>query len=83
MLAGLEYPTMSKDARETCVLDRFIDGLDDYETRKHVQFGHPQTLEEAIPLALEYGAVEDPQGTRKPQARVDSAKGNVQKRVRV
>lgn len=77
-LAALGYPSMSTDARETCIIDRFIDGLDDFETRKHVQFGHPNTLQQAINLALEYGAVENPHGLLKPQARVDSAQGNVQ-----
>lgn len=67
-LASLAYPQLSRHARETYVIDQFIDGLDIHEMRKHVQFGHPLSLEEAITLGLEYEAFDNPHGiTRKPR----------------
>lgn len=40
------------------VIDQFINDLAHYELQKHVQFGHPKTLHEAISLATEFEALE-------------------------
>jgi len=38
------------------VIDPFIDGLGGYEIRKHEQFHHPKSVDEAISLAIEFEA---------------------------
>ncbi len=53
-LAARAFPHIHSDAREEWVLDQFISGLTDQEERRHVQFGHPLTVEAAIALADEY-----------------------------
>ncbi len=53
-LAARAFPHIQSDAREEWVLDQFTSGLTDQEERRHVQFGHPQTVEAAIALADEY-----------------------------
>ena len=49
---------MHSSAREQWVLDQFMLGLGNRELQKHVQFGHPRDLNEAISLATEYVAFE-------------------------
>ena len=39
-------------------MDQFITGLDRPELKRHVQFGHPRTLNEAISLAMEFESFE-------------------------
>ena len=50
---------MDSDAREIIVIEQFVRGLGDLRMQQHVQFGHPQTIEQAISLAGEYVAVSD------------------------
>ena len=52
------FPKMPCDAQEQWVLDQFNLGLGDVEMRKHIQFGHPQDVNAAVSLALEYEAFE-------------------------
>ena len=40
------------------IIDSFCNGMDDGEMKKHVHFGHPQSLDRAIALAIEYEALE-------------------------
>ena len=35
-----------------------VTGLNNHELKRHVQFGHPKNLNEAIALALEYDSFE-------------------------
>lgn len=60
------FPKLDRSAREQFVLEHFKLGLDP-ELRKHVQFSHPDTLEEAIVSGLEFEAMdEDRTKARKP-----------------
>ena len=61
------YPRVNFSGVETHVIDQFIQGLGNAELKKHVQFHHPQTLDQAISLAVEYGSFVGPSDTiRKP-----------------
>jgi len=53
-MAARAFPHIPQDAREEWILDQFLSGLTDQEQRRHVQFAHPHTVEEAIALADEY-----------------------------
>ena len=53
------------DCQEQWVLDQFVLGLDRPELKKHVQFGHPRTLNEAISLAMEYESFEYGDGQKR------------------
>ena len=55
-LLAKAYPELDRLARETYVIDQFICGLNSSEIRKHVQFRHPISVDEAIALAIEYEA---------------------------
>jgi hypothetical protein len=57
-LANKAFPNISREAQEEWVLDQFITGLKNIETAKHVQFGHPRNIHEAIKLATEYESFE-------------------------
>ncbi|MCG8047706.1 MAG: hypothetical protein N0E48_19110, partial [Candidatus Thiodiazotropha endolucinida] len=57
-LSQKAYPNLTLNQLEIHVLDQFITGLGNYELQKHVQFGHPKTLHEAIGLATEFEALE-------------------------
>ena len=57
-LANSAYPRMPHSAIEALTIDQFIDGLPSYELKKHVQFGHPTTLNQAIALATELDSFE-------------------------
>ncbi len=60
------FPNMERAARELFVMEHFKLGLDP-DLRRHVQFQHPSTLEQAIVAGLEYEAVDDDGlKTRKP-----------------
>lgn len=52
------FPKLERSAREQFVLEHFKLGLDP-DLRKHVQFSHPDTLEEAIVTGLEFEAMDD------------------------
>ena len=52
-LASKAFPTISLNAQEQWVLDQFVNGLENSEIRKHVQFAHPRNLLEVISLAVE------------------------------
>ena len=52
------FPQMPTTAQEQWVVDQFTFGLGSYELKKHVQFGHPKSLNEAISLAIEFEAFE-------------------------
>ena len=58
-LAQKAYPNLTLSQLEVHVIDQFITGLNNYELQKHVQFGHPKSLYEAIGLATEYEALEE------------------------
>ena len=40
------------------IIDSFCNGMADGEMKKHIYFGHPQNLDRAISLAIEYEAME-------------------------
>ena len=52
------FPRMDRSAREQFVLEHFKSGLDS-ELRKHVQFQHPNSVEEAVIAGLEYEAMDE------------------------
>ena len=52
-LAQRAYPNLPYNALEVIVIDQFIMGLGSLELQKHVQFKHPDTLNEAISMAME------------------------------
>ena len=55
-LAQKAYPTLRYHEIEPTVIDQYIHGLNNYDLKKHVQFHHPQTLNQAIAFATEYEA---------------------------
>ena len=57
-LAQKAYPNLTLSQLEVHVIDQFITGLNNYDLQKHVQFGHPKSIYEAIGLATEYEALE-------------------------
>ena len=57
-LAQKAYPNLTLNQLEVNVIDQFITDLNNYELQKHVQFGHPKSLYEAIGLATEFEALE-------------------------
>lgn len=59
-LATMAFPDISRDAREMYTIDQFINGLSSHEIKKHVQFAHPKSLDEAITLAIEFEAFDGP-----------------------
>ena len=63
-LASKAFCNMASDVLEQWVMDQFGIGLGNLELRRHVQFGHPRTLNEAISLAVEYEAFEPSSGDR-------------------
>ncbi len=60
-LAGRAYPNTSMDAREEIIVDHFINGLGNLEIKRHVQFNHPRSLDQAISFAVEFEAFEGSQ----------------------
>ena len=59
-LAQKAYPALSLRELEVHIIDQYLEGLGDKELRKHVQLHHPQTLSQAIGLAVEYCSVDNP-----------------------
>ena len=68
-LVGKAYPNLQSTAQEQFVLDQFSLGLPNHEIKRHVQFGHPKNLNEALSLSIEYEAFESGNKDRlkKPQ----------------
>ena len=54
LLSAKAYPELDRLASETDVIDQFICGYNNTEIRKHVQFRHPKSVDEAITLTIEY-----------------------------
>jgi hypothetical protein len=81
-LAMKAFPSMTLSAQEQWIMDQFITGLGSIDLRKHVQFGHPKTLSQAISLAVEYEAFDPNSKSKKPTVkpgeffRIDGANGN-------
>ena len=70
-LSSLAYPSLQFHAREGMLIDQYIAGLDNQELRRHVQFAHPQSLDRAISLALEFEAFDGAQyGSSKPTDKI-------------
>ena len=68
------YPNMPSVAHDQFVLDQFITGLSSIELRKHVQFGHPTDLNQAMSLAIEFEAFNSANAAdqqRKPRGEVN------------
>ena len=57
-LAIKALPNLPMDSQHQWVLDQFELGLNNTELQKHVKFGHPTGLNEAILLAIELEAFE-------------------------
>ena len=68
-IATRAFPDMPLTVRESLIVEQYISGLSDPELKRFVQFSHPQTLDKAISLALEFEAFEGSQlHHRKPKA---------------
>ena len=59
------YPKMEFEAREEVVLEQFKQMLD-ITLRRHVQFTHPSSLDEAVLAGLEFEAMEEGTLSKKP-----------------
>ena len=55
-LVSRAFPKLPMGARDELSTEQFILGLPSSEMQRHVQFGHPSTLDAAISLAVEYEA---------------------------
>ena len=42
------------EAREDLIVDQFLQGLADTETRRHISLVHPSGVDQAVRLATEY-----------------------------
>ena len=68
-LATRAFPSIPFDARESLIIEQYISGLGDADLKRHVQFSHPSSLDNAISLALEFEASEGSQIVpRKPKS---------------
>ena len=65
-LAHSAYPRMPPETCEELALGQFVDGLSPRGLKRHVQFGHPSSLNQAISLAVEYEVIEGATESRKP-----------------
>ena len=65
-LAARAFPDVAPAALDEWILDRFIAGLLNVDMKRHVQFGHPKTLNEAISLATEHESFDSAHKSRKP-----------------
>lgn len=69
-LAAHAFPKIPYEIREGFIIEQYISGLSDPDMKRHVQFSHPNTLDRAISLALEFEAFEGSQVnnmSRKPK----------------
>lgn len=55
-MAAKAYRDIPQEPREIIMVEQFISGLGNVELQRHVQFGHPATLDAAISLAGEFVA---------------------------
>ena len=53
-LAAKAYCDIPPDSREVVMIEQFISGLGALDLQRHVQFGHPSTLDQAVSLAGEF-----------------------------
>ena len=53
-LARKAFPNLTLSQIEMHVINQFITGIGNYELQKHVQFGHPKSINAVIRLATEY-----------------------------
>ena len=65
-LAAKAHPSLLPNQREVLIVDQFISGLNSTEIRGHVSFAHPENLDEAIDLAVEFESFEGNQSIKKP-----------------
>ena len=65
-LAVSAYPRMSQKDREEIVIDQFINGLPSLDLQKHVKFGKPKNIDQALALATEYESFDGRFQGRKP-----------------
>ena len=65
-LAAKAHPSLLPSQREVLIVDQFISGLNSTEIRRHVSFAHPENLDEAIDLAVEFESFEGNQSIKKP-----------------
>ena len=65
-LAARAFPDMPSAVLDEWILDRFIAGLQNVELKRHVQFGHPRNLNQAISLATEHDSFDTAHKSRKP-----------------
>ena len=61
------YPTMPFENREELAIEQLIEGLYNKEIKKHVLYGKPKSINQAIALAEEYECVETRFEGRKPE----------------
>ncbi|KAK7505280.1 hypothetical protein BaRGS_00003442 [Batillaria attramentaria] len=66
-IATHAYPRMPAEARETIVIDQFVNGLPSRDLRRHVQFHHPSTVHEAMALVSEFESFGERFEGRKPE----------------
>ena len=66
-LASAAFSPMTPESREILIIDQFIAGLPSNDMKKHTQFHHPKTLQEAISLATEYESFDGSLRSRKPE----------------
>lgn len=67
------FPNINAEAREIYLIDQFIHGLSRPDLRSHIQYRHPNTIDAAIALAVEFEAFEGSQGIlRKPHFETES-----------
>lgn len=59
-MAQRAYPRELNSSLEIHIIDQYLNGLGHHELKKHINFKHPQTLEQAISYASEFEAIEGP-----------------------
>ena len=63
----LAFPDVPQSASESYMVDQFVYGAGDHEMKKHIQFKHVATLDEAITAAVEFEACDGSRSqVRKP-----------------
>ena len=73
-LASRAFPSFMPEMRESLVVEQYVSGLGSQELKRYVQFSHPNSLDRAISLAIEFEAFEGVQdGIRKPRDTESSA----------
>ena len=66
-IANRAYPEMSHKDREVLVIDQFVEGLPSRDIKRHVKFGHPISLNQALSLATEFESFESGFEENKPE----------------